>query len=365
MTPAWSRTTVRPEPENGWVDWELVCETLPPTAGSGGFRLDLSRGRLVDNGLRAGARPLSRASRGFEAGGEEWVGTGLVVAHSCRWSDGWRGAIGALQSLRGGLRVVSPYEGATSETFEELRATLTGDASLLPMVDGTARVGDWTRGRFSESVSEPPRSAELLVPWVPGLWRTAEFEQLGSWAQSRGFAAVIPIAVDGDPRLLRGFAERVGLSEDRSLRLFLQDGESSAVSDHRAVLAASGIRSWFERTPDHPLPQVERTRRVCGALGLLSVLGSGRRSTGWVEGHRQAARRLEMERIDVRDLLAHNNLRLLGWLDRRVRTTLTEWFALDPDLAGEPPILDRLRGEIGSSGPSPSHEPTRVADSGA
>lgn len=371
MSHDWSCRPVRPEPENGWIDWELVVD--PEVTGAPGtdpaFRLDLASGRLTREAPRRGATIAPTAGTTVEAPmdgdgrrrlDDLWLGTGLLVLDSVAATG--LSDLSTLRSLGGPLRVVWTEQAARAGALDRLRSAMAGQTRWRGIQDATAKVGQWTRGRLSDTPASPG-TEELMVPWAPGLWRARELEALGTWASSQGYAAVIPLVVDGSPRLLREFAGRVELNEERTLRLFVQEGDTSSLADHRAALASGGVRWWFERISEHPLPRLERIRRVSGALGLLGVLGSDRRPTGWIEGHRQAARRLETERIDVRDLLAEGNLRLLEWLDQRVGETLVEWFEADPGLGGQPPALVRLRGEVGIGGADRPKAPVGVADS--
>ena len=353
------RRPLRPDPENGWVDWEWLGH-----GGSTGAepRLDLSAGRLVAgsqrrSGTARGSQADTPPDRSGDAQGVAlsepgWIGVGLWrVDPALLRVEAPEVSVG-LGSLHGGLRVLWPVDGEDLSGLDVLRRALGEQARWLGMWDGTRRVGQWTLGRFDGELPPIP-GGELLVPWVPGLWRASELAGLGSWAMDQGADAVIPLAIAGSPKQLRELVDWTGVSEARGLRLFLQDGASgegqSELAEHRAALAETGVRSWFERCPAHPRPRLEWVRRVSGCLGLLALLGAGIRSTGFVEGHRQAARRLEVEQVDVRDLLAEGNLRLLDWLDRRVRHTLMEWFASSSELNGEPPELERMRARIGSA----------------
>lgn len=356
MSRSWGRRALRPEPENGWLDWELVGVLAGAPLDRDSLRIDLPSGRLLA-GSAGPTQSESLASRP-----ERWDGTGLLAVTGMTGAPLGEELLRGLESLHGALRLVHSSEPTVEGLLDELRGRLPDTARLDCVFDGTRWIGDWVRGRFANGEPSAP-AGDLLVPWIAGLWTASEMEDLAAWAAQRGFGAVVPVVVEPEPRTLRRFAEQVELSESRTLRLFLQGGAGGApvehrLDEHRTAIDRSGLRWWIDRIPDHPSVRFERIRRVSGALGLLGLLGAGRESTGWVEGHRQAARRLEVERIDVRDLLRDGNLRLLDWLDRRVQDTLTGWFAATRALDGEPPALERLRADRRSG----SHD---VADSGA
>ncbi len=194
----------------------------------------------------------------------------------------------------------------------------------------------------------------LAAPLIGGLVSRQTLASWLAWASLNEVTSIVPIQVTPDPkasRRLLDWARAVGEPLDPSVEMALFQSDPLEVRDAASMIAASEMRWWIDPEPNGAGGRGVRNGLVAAQLLLLAdVAGWLGEPLGFVEGHRQAARRVGGFEHDAWSLVQGGNLRLLDWLDQRAVATLEEWVAAasgeSAEPSSEPPALGRFRSRF-------------------